>query len=294
LEQGFLELGPDLTPPTVVFTNPPAITPVGPGTLLTGSFHASDALPGTLHDLGWTYVEDGNRHPRVICPTPQPTAEADCAFQIKDSQTLVGGEHIQIVADATDASAGRNQATATLEFTVLAMPRVANIFPNSGGTAGGTDIVITGTGFIHGSQAVLDGTLLFPNGGIVIDENTLSGHVPAHDKGSTSIFVHTPIGIANGVIVFTYLPPPFLGNITPSTGAGGTAVVLTGKDFTADTQIYFGSTLDSAIPLAQLFLQSDSTIIGLLPMGIGQTTVWAFDKELGFTRLPNGFTWSNP
>jgi hypothetical protein len=161
---------------------------------------------------------------------------------------------------------------------------------------GGTDIVITGSGFLAGSQAILDGVPLFPDGGIVVDDHTMSGHVPAHAEGATSVNVSTALGDALGALVFTYLPPPLIEIITPNTGAaaGGTAVVLTGKNFTADTQIYFGSTLDSAVPLVQLFLQSDSTIVGRTPTGSGQTTVWAWDEALGFTRLSSGFTWSTP
>jgi hypothetical protein len=138
---------------------------------------------------------------------------------------------------------------------------------------------------------------LFPEGGIVVNETTLSGHVPAHAAGSASIIVSTPLSDdASGDLTFTYLPPPLVETITPSTGAatGGTAVVLTGKGFSKDTRIYFGSTLDSAVPLVDLYLQSDSTIIGLTPAGSGQTWVWAFDEALGFTRLPTPFTWRTP
>jgi len=209
---------------------------------------------------------------------------------------LQGGELVEFVATAWDAANAKNHGQATLAFIVLARPTVASIWPITGGTAGGTDIVITGSGFLAGSQAILDGVPLFPDGGIVVDDHTMSGHVPAHAEGATSVNVSTALGDALGALVFTYLPPPLIEIITPNTGAaaGGTAVVLTGKNFTADTQIYFGSTLDSAVPLVQLFLQSDSTIVGRTPTGSGQTTVWAWDEALGFTRLSSGFTWSTP
>jgi hypothetical protein len=35
-------------------------------------------------------------------------------------------------------------------------------------------------------------------------------------------------------------------------------------------------------------------IVGHAPMGNGQTTVWAVDEVLGFTRLPNAFSWRAP
>jgi hypothetical protein len=71
-------------------------------------------------------------------------------------------------------------------------------------------------------------------------------------------------------------------------------VALTGEGFTAGTQIYFGSTLDYAVPLTELFLQSDTTIIGRAPAGSGQTWVWAFDEGLGYSRSPTPFTWRSP
>ena len=297
LPNAFYEFGPDVTPPTITFTSPAPDAPVGPGTLLRGNFHASDAPPGALAELGWTYSEGGVARTSSSCRVTLQATEVDCGFQVKVGQSLRGGEQIQIVANAIDASAARNRTEATLSFTVLARPTIGSISPSSGGTAGGTDVVITGTSFLPGSQAILDGVPLFPDGGIVIDEHTLSGHVPAHGESSTVIVVRTPLGDAIGPpLVFTYLPPPLVETITPSTGAatGGTAVALTGKGFSKDTRIYFGSTLDSAVPLTQLFLQSDSAIIGRAPAGSGQTWVWAFDETLGFTRLPNRFTWRTP
>ncbi len=295
-EEAFDELGPDLTPPVVSFTSPPLSTPVGAGTILRGNIHASasDAPLGIVTYFQWTYSESNQPLLSRECSTG--AAEVDCLFQVKVSSTLQGGERIQIVATARDDANAKTPGYATLAFTVLAQPTVQSIWPISGGTQGGTDVVITGSGFLAGSQAILDGVPLFPDGGIVVNDHTLSGHVPAHAEGPTAVIVLTPIGEAQGAVVFSYLPPPLVETITPNTGAstGGTAVVLTGTNFTAATQIYFGSTLDSAVPLSQLLLQSDNTIIGRTPAGSGQTTVWAWDEALGFTRLPNGFTWGTP
>jgi len=296
LTGAFSELGPDITPPTITFASPAEGTPVGPGSLLNVVIRAWDTQPGTLASLSWRYVEPGTTTDPTNCPVASLSAETDCIFQISVSKTLSGGETIQIVADATDASAAENHTPATLSFTVRARATVASISPSSGGTAGGTDVVITGSGFLAGSQAILDGVPLFPEGGIRIDDNTLSGHVPAHDAGATAILVSTPLGEAIGRLVFTYLPPPLLETIQPNSGsaAGGTTVTLTGRNFTGDTLIYFGSSLDRAVPLDALSRTSAGTIIGRTPMGSGQTTVWAFDEALGFTGIPNGFTWRTP
>ena len=293
-DDAFDELGPDLTPPVVAFTSPSPSIPVGPGTILRGNIHA-DATPGIVTELHWTYSESKQPLAGGECSTG--AAEVDCPFQVQVSSTLQGGEPIELVATALDDSKAQIPGSAPLAFIVLARPTIASVWPSRGGTTGGTDIVITGSGFLDGSQASLDGVLLFPNGGIVAkDHNTLSGHVPAHAEGSPSVIVQTPIGVALGTVVFRYLPPPLVATIAPDTGtlAGGTKVLLTGENFTADTRIYFGSTLDSAVPLSNLSLQSERMILGSTPAGSGQTTVWAWDEALGFTRLLNGFTWRAP
>ena len=296
LPNAFYELGPDITPPAIVFISPSPKTPVGPGTVLRGSFHAADAPPGVLSGLGWNYLEAGATQDGANCQETLQATNLDCAFQVTVSPTLRGGEEIQIVANAFDASVAHNRAAATLSFTVHAKPFIQSMTPASGGTSGGTDVVLTGSGFLPGSQAFVDGVLLFPEGGIVIDEHTLSGHVPAHKEGTITVTMQTPIGDASGTVDFTYLSPPQILDIAPAYGtpAGGTAVTITGKNFSSKTQIYFGSTLDSAVSLSELFLQSNSVIVGFAPMGKGQTTVWAFDETLGYTALPNTFTWRTP
>ena len=296
LTAGFLELGPDLTRPNLAFTSPSPDAPFAPGMLLRGSFHAAKTPPGAIATAGWTAYENGNPRPRVPCFVAPSAAEVDCAFQFTISQTLGEGDGVRVVADATDASASANQAAASLVISLRAKPSILSLSPASGGTAGGTDLLILGNGFLAGSQATIDGELLFPGGGIVADEHTISGYTPAHDAGRSMIAVHTPLGDANGSGEFIYLPPPLIAAITPETGtaAGGTAVAITGANFGASTRIYFGPTLDSAVPLAEQFVQGDTSIVGRTPSGSGPTTVWAFDATLGFTKLVGGFTWRTP
>jgi hypothetical protein len=292
----FHELGRDLAPPFALFTNPSADTPVGPGTLLRGNIFVADTPPGVLASLEWTYSVNDSDLDSATCRAAEQAASANCAFQVRVSPNLKGKDQIKVVATATDASQNHNSYTTSLLFTVHAPVTVTSILPTSGGIAGGTDVVITGTDFIVGTKAFMDGLPLFPDGGIVVNENTLSGHVPAHAAGAISITIHTPLSDATSAFTFTYAPPPSLESITPSTGdaTGNTTVILAGKGFGPGTQIYFGPTLERAVPLVDLYLQSDSTIIGRAPAGNGQTTVWAFDENLGFTRLPNGFIWRAP
>ena len=175
-------------------------------------------------------------------------------------------------------------------------PDPQTISPDRGGTAGGTDILIRGTGFLPGSQATIDGELLFPNGGIVVDANTISGHTPAHPAGRAQVAVKSRRGTGNRTIEFTYSPPPLVTAVTPDHGpaSGGTAVSIAGSGFDSSTRVYFGATLASAAPLADGFRQGDTSIVGRTPPGSGTTTVWVLSDTLGASQLVGGFTWSAP
>ena len=159
---------------------------------------------------------------------------------------------------------------------------------------GGTDVVITGSGFLPNSSATMDGVLLIPNGGSYVDEHILSGHVPPHQEGRGVLTVHTPLGDPQGVL-FQYLPPPQISDINPKVGAmtGGASVAISGKNFSQQTTIYFGTSLASALPLAATS-RTDTLIVGNAPSGNGRTTVWAFDPDLGFTKLDQSFVWETP
>ena len=293
LSNAFHELGHDNSAPSISFVSPAADTPLAAGMPLRGSFHATDALPGTLSELDWGYYENGIEITSSTCLIPIDVSEADCSFAATISADLAEGTSVGITANAIDEA--HNPGSGTLTFMLLARPSVDRISPPSGGTAGGTDVIIKGSGFLPGSWATLDGALLVPDGGIVVDSNTLSGYVPAHEAGGAALVVHTPIG-ATPSVMFTYLPPPTILAITPNTGepTGGTQVTITGQYFSDQTQIYFGPTLDGAIPLQEPLVLSDRSIGGFSPLGTGQTSVWAVDGELGWSQLPDGFSWSSP
>jgi len=290
LVAGFTELGPDVTPPTIVFLSPSPDTPLIAGMDLTGSIVATD--PHNVTSFSWTYSEGDAQGISNVCDPDLP-----CPFDAKVSKTLKPGDAIRIQADAVDGSAQHNPGRATLPFRLLPMPLIADIAPKRGGTAGGTDVVITGVGLLPGTSASVDGVELFPNGGIVsADGSSLSGHMPAHAPGNASVSLKTYDVPSTGSVVFEYVAPPQILSIEPDGGSvrGGTAVSITGQDFSSSTLIFFGSTFQTALPLSDLH-RTDNTIVGFTPPGqAGSTTVWAFDDALGFSALPDAFTWRTP
>jgi hypothetical protein len=294
LREGFQELGRDDAGPELEFLSPPPDIPLAPGSVLRGSFRAREIAPRTLRSLRWTPFENDGARQGASCPVIPGAEQADCSFLFVVSETLRGGDEVRIVAEATDTA--NNTARLPLSLILRDRPTVSLIAPDTGGTAGGTDVVILGSGFLPGSTASIGGRPLLPHGGTRVDDTLISGYTPAGVAGTPQVVVHTPLGDAFGATVFHYEPSPLLVAITPDHGpaAGGTAVTIRGANFSASTRIYFGATLDQAVPLEALLLQDTTSIIGLTPPGRGVTTVWAFDRSLGFAKLTHGFTWSAP
>jgi hypothetical protein len=290
LGASFTELGPDLTPPTIVFTSPSPNTPVIAGMDLKGSIVATD--PHGVNNLSWTYLEDDAQPIHKVCDS----ADLPCPFEVKVSKTLKPGDTIRIRADADDGLANPNPGV-ELAFTLLPIPLVADIVPKRGGTAGGTDVVVTGVGLLPGTRASVDGVELFPNGGIVsADGFSLSGHMPAHPPGNASLSLKTYDVPSADNVAFEYVAAPRILSIEPDGGSvqGGTTVSVLGRGFSSSTMLFFGSTFQSALPLREPHLTND-TIEGLTPSGqAGTTTVWAFDDALGLSALPGAFTWRTP
>jgi hypothetical protein len=292
LPDGFVNLGHDIAAPSVEFTTPHTSAELRAGQTIQASFHAADVPPGLLSRLEWRYRERGAIKDRGSCFGVTDVPEATCSFQVSIDSALTTGNVVELEAWAFDDVG--NMGHDLLQIPLAALPTVASISPTSGGTAGGTDVIIKGTGFLPGSQVLFDGVLLFPDGGIVVDPQTISAHVPAHAPGGVSLTIATPLGQAIGTAVFTYVNPPLITSITPTSGPGGTAVSIVGKYFTDSTQFYFGKTLAAALPLADFDRQSDNAVIGRVPPGQGSTAVWAYDPAFGFTHLADGFTWEAP
>jgi hypothetical protein len=298
LPGGFTLLGRDDVPPTLTFDGPSPAAMFAPDMLLRGRFHAVDLPMGTVTGLDWTYYENGQAvdAAKGSCPVPPQATEASCDFQVRTSTGLGDPGEVKILARATDGANPPNRAEKTLTFLLHPAPSVSAISPSSGGTLGGTDLVITGNGFVPGSTATLDGAPLFPNGGIYVDSHTLSGHVPAHAQGRVAVVVHTPLGDARAPVAFQYLAPPQILAIDPSVEdlSGVTQITITGQNFSQKTRIYFGTTLEGGVPLDPSSWKSPTLITGVVPAGHGQAWVWAFDNDLGFTKLEAPFSWRTP
>lgn len=298
LPRGFQELGRDPLVPEITFTSPAQDALFAPGMLVRGSFHAKTEPPGRLYDASWYYTEDDAPKSGAKCEVPRGASEIDCAFKFTITPSPGAGKPqirlLEILANATEDTPNRGTRTYKLSFDLRPAPTIVSVTPASGGLAGGTEVIIKGTGFLPGTYATLDDQPLLPDGGIIVDQETLCGYTPPHPAGRATLKVATPLG-PNSTF-FEYVAPPIIDVIEPQTGdpAGGTPVTIYGSDFGPATRIFFGPTLQEAVPLVDLEIRNNTLIHGYAPPGNGTTTVWAADWASGFTRLPDGFTWSAP
>ncbi len=156
-------------------------------------------------------------------------------------------------------------------YTVAAAPTVTGISPDTGPSAGGTLVTITGTGFT-GATAVDFGTTA-ATGVIVVSATTITADSPA-GTGVVNVNVITPAGTSAtspaDQFTYTVAAAPTVTGISPASGsaAGGTLVTITGTGFAGATAVDFGTTAATGVTVV-----SATTITADSPAGTGTVDV---------------------
>jgi hypothetical protein len=209
-----------------------------------------------------------------------------------------------IAEDKIVTTAGSNSATATLGSAgpwVMQMvtfssspgpaPTVSSVSPNTGSTAGGTVVTITGTNFVTGATVTFGGTLA-TNVTVVLGTQ-ITATTPAGSAGAVAVTVTNPGGqngsLSNG---FTYIAPPTITNVSPNNGptAGGTSVTITGTNFAAGATLTFGTAAATNVVVV-----SATQITATTPAGTaGAATVKVTNPSGLIGSLTNGFTYGPP
>jgi hypothetical protein len=205
---------------------PPSITSISP---------SSGAATG-----GTSVTISGSNFTAPVGVTFGGVAAASVTFNSSSSVTAVtpGGTAGPVEVKLTNADATSASAT----FTYIAAPSITSIAPVSGTNAGGTAIVITGTGFQSGATVKLGGVAA--TNVSVASSTTITATTPAHATGDQSavavdLLVTNPDGqSATRSNAFTY-NAPFVAILKAnvvlvSSGptSGGTSVTILGSGFT--------------------------------------------------------------
>jgi len=168
--------------------------------------------------------------------------------------------------DGTSATSSADQFT----YVPSGAPAISGISPASGPVAGGTIVIVTGTGFT-GATSLMFGTTAATT--FTVDSDTrINATSPASVVGTVDVTVTTPQGTsaASTADQFTYVPSdaPAITAISPASGpvAGGTIVTINGTRFTGATGIHFGTN-----PVTAFTVNSDSRITTTSPAGSAGT-----------------------
>jgi Legume lectin domain/IPT/TIG domain/Chitobiase/beta-hexosaminidase C-terminal domain/Abnormal spindle-like microcephaly-assoc'd, ASPM-SPD-2-Hydin len=143
-----------------------------------------------------------------------------------------------IAEDMVVTAAGSNSATAPLIYAgpwVMQMatfsavsspaPTVSSVSPNSGSTAGGAAVTITGTNFVTGAAVTFGGTAA--TNVVVVSGTQITATSPAGSAGAVTVTVTDSGGQSGSVAgAFTYIAVPAL-TISPTNLAFGSVEVNT-------------------------------------------------------------------
>jgi hypothetical protein len=191
---------------------------------------------------------------------------------------------VDIVVTNPDTQTG----TFTNGYTYQAAPTVTSVVANAGAIAGGTNVTVTGTGFIVGANVDFGGSTC--DNSTVVSTTTITCTTTIHNAGSVNITVtnsDTQSGVLNNG--YTYEVAPGISSISPNGGplAGGTSITLTGSGFLSGATVSIGgSTCTSPVVV------SSTTITCTTPAhaaGAQSVTVTNGDTQSGSLAL--GFTY---
>ena len=209
--------------------------------------------------------------------------------------TVVNATTITATAPAGAAGAvtvtvnnpGGQSGSLASAFTYVAPPTVTSVSPNSGTTAGGTAVTITGTNFAAGATVTFGGTAA--TNVVVTSATTITATTPAGVAGAVAVAVTNPSGLSGSLASgFTYLAAPTVTSVSPNSGstAGGTAVTITGTNFATGATVTFGGTAATNVVVVNATTITATTPAG--SAGAGTVTVTVSGQSGSLT---NGYTY---
>ena len=230
------------------YVAPPALTGINPARGPTAGGQPVTITGTSFQSSGTTQVTIGGTAATNVTVTGPTTITATTPAH------AVGTVSVVVTNPDGQASPPSNS------YTYVTSPIVTAVAPDHGSTAGGDNVVITGTGFWGGTSAsnvtnLSFGSTTLPSAGYTVDSDvqvTVTS-TPSHVLGILDVRVTTAGGQSAVNISgcpsspcdqFTYIAPvPTVTAVSPGFGpiAGGTPVTITGTGFTGATAVSFGA-----------------------------------------------------
>ncbi len=194
---------------------------------------------------------------------------------------VLGGVSFALLAGSYGGVLAPTAAAAPLDVSAV----VSSVTPAFGPSAGGTSIVIDGTGFTDASDVVIGGTVVTatcPSSGgcfTFVSDTVIDATTPSGTAGTSDVTVDNPgfTGTSdppNDYYMYQQ-PAPTLTSVSPDSGpeiGGSPSVTIHGTDFTGTgfttTDVSFGG-----LPATTFAVNSASSISATPPAGTGQVDV---------------------
>ena len=161
---------------------------------------------------------------------------------------LPAGLHTVKIARSTSTRPGTFVTIDAVDVAgtlVYGPPAITGLTPVSGSTDGGGSVIISGTDFNDASAVTFDGV---DAASFSVDSSTtITAVAPAHAAGTVNVKVTTPSGSTSDTsaddFLYATVTTPTITGLSPSTGASGSSVVITGTGFiglTGSDAVTFG------------------------------------------------------
>lgn len=224
---------------------------------------------------------------------PEVYVVDDRTLRVRAPAAVAGVKDVR----ATNPDGGTYLATSVFVFRDPALqPSIVAVTPSRGSTAGGTGVTIAGANFAPDALVWFGwGQAQSPT--ISADGTTITVNAPANSAGLVDVTVINAddTGAAVASRAFEYVEPtskPVLTAVIPNFGgnAGGDYVTVTGGDFRAGAELYFGGRL------AQIVELTETRIIARTPQGatLGPVDVLLINPDTAPAKLPSAFTYKKP
>ncbi|MEU8591254.1 IPT/TIG domain-containing protein [Streptomyces sp. NPDC048664] len=188
------------------------------------------------------------------------------------------------VVDVTVTTAGGTSNP--LSFYYIGPPFLSDLNADSGPTAGGNTVTLTGTGLSTATEVLFGANSATPT---VVSDTTLTVTVPAGAAaGSVAVSVTTAGGVAGG-LSYVYVDAPTVTQLTPTSGpsTGGTSVTITGTGFNTTQSVTF-----DGVP-APFAVLSSTTLVAVTPAGSPGAVDVTVTTTGGGATASGGYTYVN-
>lgn len=152
-------------------------------------------------------------------------------------------------------------------------PQITSITPSAGAVCGGERITIAGLRLEGASAVTFGGTLVSivePSSTSITVQTPVGTDASPNPTGTVAVVVTTPLGEAVSKAGFTFMGQPELGAVIAAKGsaAGGSRVLLRGKNLAIATQVLFGGTAatidETSREVTRLYVTTPAHAAGLV------------------------------